>query len=76
MQAPRVPVLRGRSGRSVWPFVSAFDALPVSMVDGLPSSASASEARRAAGEVESSGPDGNHGDNTSLAVPLRVEMLP
>jgi hypothetical protein len=75
--APRLPVARGPNARASWPFISAFAALPASLVGqgGADSEPRASGAGGRAALAQAT-PDGNHGDNTSSATPVRLEMTP
>ena len=73
--APRLSSLRGPNARSSWPFISAFDALPSALL-GQGGAASAPRVSGAGGRaaLAQATPDGNHGDNTSLANTSRLEI--
>lgn len=75
--APRLSVARGPNARASWPFISVFDALPPVLM-GQGGAASEPRERGAGGRaaVDRSHPDGNHGDNSSLATYVRVEVTP
>lgn len=73
--APRVSSVRGPNARASWPFISAFDALPSALL-GQGGAASAPRDSGAGGRaaLAQATPDGNHGDNSSLATNPRLEI--
>lgn len=72
--APRLSSLRGPNARASWPFISAFEALPLQVLhlNGAARQPRECGAAGGAGLVQAT-PDGNHGDNSSLATTSRLE---
>lgn len=76
--APRLSSVRGPSARSSWPFVSAFEALPTLFKDSGAACRGSEERATPAGRdaLTRVAPHGNHGDNTSSATSIRLELNP